>query len=184
MLGYLTATRTAASPPAGSHKAEIGLRTPSPATTCACACSTAAAARWAVAAAPATRPSWPQPGGAVQGQIRLTEQGEVIASGYANPEVGRRNLEVLAAATLEATLPRDPARAPNTLRRWTAGGCRLQGLPQPGLRDRRLRAPLLGIHRDLGNRRPQHRQPPGVAQKIDGHRRPAGDWYSAGPSAA
>jgi phosphoenolpyruvate carboxylase len=45
-----------------------------------------------------------QPGGAVQGQIRLTEQGEVIASKYANPEVGRRNLEVLAAATLEATL--------------------------------------------------------------------------------
>ncbi|HRH74400.1 MAG TPA: phosphoenolpyruvate carboxylase, partial [Zoogloea sp.] len=33
-----------------------------------------------------------QPGGAVQGQIRLTEQGEVIASKYANPEVGRRNL--------------------------------------------------------------------------------------------
>ena len=45
-----------------------------------------------------------QPQGAVQGQIRITEQGEVIASKYANPELGRRNLEVLAAATLEATL--------------------------------------------------------------------------------
>jgi len=45
-----------------------------------------------------------QPGGAVQGSIRITEQGEVIASKYANPEVGRRNLEILAAATLEATL--------------------------------------------------------------------------------
>ena len=45
-----------------------------------------------------------QPGGAVQGQIRITEQGEVIASKYSNPEVGRRNLEILAAATLEATL--------------------------------------------------------------------------------
>ena len=58
-----------------------------------------------------------QPGGAVQGQIRLTEQGEVIASKYANPEVGRRNLEVLAAATLEATLfsPRDPAPRPEYL---------------------------------------------------------------------
>ncbi|MCB1890530.1 MAG: phosphoenolpyruvate carboxylase [Rhodocyclaceae bacterium] len=45
-----------------------------------------------------------QPGGAVQGQIRLTEQGEVIAAKYANAEVGRRNLEVLVSATLEATL--------------------------------------------------------------------------------
>ncbi|HJW01769.1 MAG TPA: phosphoenolpyruvate carboxylase [Azospira sp.] len=45
-----------------------------------------------------------QPAGAVSGQIRITEQGEVIASKYANPEVGRRNLEILAAATLEATL--------------------------------------------------------------------------------
>lgn len=45
-----------------------------------------------------------QPAGAVSGQIRITEQGEVIASKYANPEVGRRNLEVLVAATLEATL--------------------------------------------------------------------------------
>ncbi len=53
-----------------------------------------------------------QPGGAVQGQIRLTEQGEVIAAKYGNPEVGRRNLEVLAAATLEASLLADHAPAP------------------------------------------------------------------------
>jgi phosphoenolpyruvate carboxylase len=45
-----------------------------------------------------------QPPGSVNGQIRLTEQGEVIASKYSNPEIGRRNLETLAAATLEATL--------------------------------------------------------------------------------
>ena len=45
-----------------------------------------------------------QPGGSVQGQIRLTEQGEVIGVKYANAEVGWRNLEILAAATLEATL--------------------------------------------------------------------------------
>lgn len=55
-----------------------------------------------------------QPGGAVQGQIRITEQGEVIASKYSNPEVGRRNLEILAAATFEASLlsPREAAAAP------------------------------------------------------------------------
>ena len=45
-----------------------------------------------------------QPSGAVLGQIRLTEQGEVIASKYATPDVGRRNLELLVAATIEATL--------------------------------------------------------------------------------
>jgi phosphoenolpyruvate carboxylase len=45
-----------------------------------------------------------QPPGTVRGQIRLTEQGEVINSKYANPEIGRRNLETLVAATLEATL--------------------------------------------------------------------------------
>ena len=45
-----------------------------------------------------------QPPGTVNGQIRLTEQGEVIGSKYANPEIGRRNLETLVAATLEASL--------------------------------------------------------------------------------
>ena len=53
-----------------------------------------------------------QPGGAVQGQIRVTEQGEVIAAKYANPEVGRRNLEILAAATLETTLVEPDQAAP------------------------------------------------------------------------
>ncbi|ALM84912.1 phosphoenolpyruvate carboxylase [Bordetella sp. N] len=53
-----------------------------------------------------------QPPGTVNAQIRLTEQGEVIASKYANPEIARRNLETLVAATLEATLLPDahPAR--------------------------------------------------------------------------
>lgn len=45
-----------------------------------------------------------QPAGAVRGQIRVTEQGESISSKYSNPELGRRNLEILAAATLEASL--------------------------------------------------------------------------------
>ena len=45
-----------------------------------------------------------QPPGAVDGQIRLTEQGETISAKYGNPDTGRRNLEVLLAATLEASL--------------------------------------------------------------------------------
>jgi phosphoenolpyruvate carboxylase len=48
----------------------------------------------------------------VNGQIRLTEQGEVIGSKYANPEIGLRNLETLVAATLEATLLHPTRSAP------------------------------------------------------------------------
>jgi phosphoenolpyruvate carboxylase len=55
-----------------------------------------------------------QPAGAVQGTIRITEQGEVIASKYSNPELGRRNLETLAAATLEATLLQPETAEPRT----------------------------------------------------------------------
>ena len=54
-----------------------------------------------------------QPPGTVRGQIRLTEQGEVIGSTYANPEIGRRNLETLVAATLEATLLQPTKSATN-----------------------------------------------------------------------
>ena len=53
-----------------------------------------------------------QPPGTVNGQIRLTEQGEVIGSKYANAEIGRRNLETLVAATLEATLLHPTKSAP------------------------------------------------------------------------
>ncbi|MCD0506064.1 phosphoenolpyruvate carboxylase, partial [Bordetella petrii] len=45
-----------------------------------------------------------QPPGTVAGQLRLTEQGEVIQSKYKDAEVGRWHLELLVAATLESTL--------------------------------------------------------------------------------
>jgi len=45
-----------------------------------------------------------QPPGTVGGQFRLTEQGEVIASKYAHAGNGRRNLELLVAGVLEASL--------------------------------------------------------------------------------
>jgi phosphoenolpyruvate carboxylase len=48
----------------------------------------------------------------VRGQLRLTEQGEIIASKYAHPEIGARNLETLVAATLEATLLHTTRNAP------------------------------------------------------------------------
>jgi phosphoenolpyruvate carboxylase len=45
-----------------------------------------------------------QPAGTVNGQFRLTEQGEIIASKFSNPEIGRRNLELVVAAVMEASL--------------------------------------------------------------------------------
>ncbi len=51
-----------------------------------------------------------QPPGTVNGQLRLTEQGEIIASKFSNPEIGRRNLETLVAATLEASLMPHPVK--------------------------------------------------------------------------
>ncbi len=45
-----------------------------------------------------------QPPGSVSGQLRITEQGEVIAAKYAEPHLARRNLEALVAATLESSL--------------------------------------------------------------------------------
>jgi phosphoenolpyruvate carboxylase len=55
-----------------------------------------------------------QPGGAVEAGIRVTEQGEVIAGKYLNPELGRHNLNHLVAAALEVALlhPEDPAPRP------------------------------------------------------------------------
>jgi phosphoenolpyruvate carboxylase len=53
-----------------------------------------------------------QPDGAVQAGIRVTEQGEVISGKYSNSEMGRRNLEIMAAAALEAALPRSQQEEP------------------------------------------------------------------------
>ena len=81
-----------------------------------------------------------QPPGAVQGAIRITEQGEVIASKYSNPELGRRNLEILAAATLEATLlqaERPPPPAEYLAAMEFLSARRVPRLSRAGLRDRR-----------------------------------------------
>lgn len=49
-----------------------------------------------------------QPPGSVRGRIRITEQGEVIASKYGNPTVGAASLETMTAATLLVSLGKPP----------------------------------------------------------------------------
>src|SRR3954451_22001891 len=91
-----------------------------------------------------------QPPGAVHGAIRITEQGEVIASKYSNPELGRRNLEIWAAATPEATLLQPataatPAEYLEAMEFLSAGVSRLSRV---GLRNRGLRPVLPRIDGD------------------------------------
>ena len=131
-----------------------------------------------------------QPPGSVQGQIRITEQGEVIASKYSDPDIGRRNLETLVAATLEATLLNARQRARRrcayreVMEELSADA--FARLPRSGVRDARLRDLLPHRHADHRDRRSARRQPARRAQEVRSHRGPARDsrGCSAGRSRA
>ncbi len=118
-----------------------------------------------------------QPRGSVVGSLRLTEQGEVRAAKYADPEMARHNLESLVSATLETSLldveglgPDAPAAYALDGRAGRAGQGRVPGA---GLRDRRLRRVVPGRHADQRGVRAQPREPPRVPHRLAADRGPA-----------
>ena len=120
-----------------------------------------------------------QPAGSVSGGLRITEQGEIIASKYSDPDLGRRNLETLVAATLEASMidgERLEARAPTFYGAMDAlSQARARGVPRARLRHAGIRRLLPRRDTDRRDGGTQHRQPAGVAHGIDEDRGPPRD---------
>jgi len=64
---------------------------------------------------PANQAIRAQPAGSINGRFRVTEQGEIIASRYANPDLAHRHLEQIASAVILASAPQKNDPVPE---RW------------------------------------------------------------------
>jgi phosphoenolpyruvate carboxylase len=103
-----------------------------------------------------------QPPGTVQGRIRITEQGEVIAAKYGTRESAMTNLEAITSATLLASL--EPLLKPDEAERFATAMSELSeglpGLSRPRLRHRGFPHLLPSDDPDRRDRRPQDRVAP------------------------
>jgi phosphoenolpyruvate carboxylase len=80
---------------------------------------------------PSYRAIMAQPAGTLDGNIRITEQGEVISFKYSMRGLARRNLDTVLAAVLEATADHSP---PTPEPRWTGAMERLSATAQEAYR--------------------------------------------------
>ena len=108
-----------------------------------------------------------QPPHAVDGRLKVTEQGETIAFKYGLPGLARRNLEAAVAATLLTAFPTGSARGARGCPRDDRGG--LAGGPRPCTarssgRTRSCRASSV-LHAGRRALAPRDRLPPGVASR-------------------
>ena len=143
-----------------------------------CACSTAAAARSAAAAGRAIRRSWRSP--AAPCRARSASPSRARSSPANTP------IPSWAGATSRSS-PRRRSRRRCCIRgrrrrahEYLAAmeelsGDAYRGLSRPRLRDAGLRALFLGIDRHRRDRKPQHRQPAGLAHEFAPHRGSARD---------
>ncbi|HEY8614666.1 phosphoenolpyruvate carboxylase [Phenylobacterium sp.] len=109
-----------------------------------------------------------QPQGTVHGRIRITEQGEVVANKYADPEIARQSLETLTAGVVLTSLRKQAAdelaaphsKAMDALARTAMGAYRALVYDTPGFVDYFYAATPISEIADLNiGSRPTSRQP-------------------------
>ena len=104
---------------------------------------------------PTNRAILAQAPGSIDGRLRMTEQGEVIAANYANPAIARRQLEQLTAAVLLASTAEHDARVAEAGRAGAAAIDELAPGLGSGLSGARLGGP--GLRGLLPGRHPDRR---------------------------